>query len=80
MDQPALYEALLIARVLLVMLATLTVSLVFLGAFRRKDILARQIQPTRRTSFDGDQRRFVAGERVGRKSVREPVSRKGQTK
>ena len=53
MNQPALYEALLIARVLLVSLATLTVSLVCLGAFRRKKILVGR----RPTAFYEDQRR-----------------------
>jgi hypothetical protein len=54
MDQPALYEALLVARVLLGTVVILTVSLVFLGAFRRSDILVRQTRRTRRTSFDAD--------------------------
>jgi hypothetical protein len=66
MNQPALYEALLIARVLLVSLATLTVSLVILGAFRRQKSLVGR----RPTSFYGDQRRLVAGERVPRKGAR----------
>ncbi|SRR5579871_333424 len=52
MDELALAEALLIARVLLVTLSTLAASLALLGAFRRQDI---RIQRTPAAPLDDDQ-------------------------
>ena len=64
MGQPALFEALLIARVLLVTLAILTVSLVLLGAFRRQVLVGRRNRTRPTSSFDEEKQRFVARQRV----------------